>query len=83
MPKNFYEKELKRIRVHFNQTIGMTPLCNPRVRIMAIFGIVRMGLLERKIKKEKDEGCVRKFLETKEKLNQIFLTLIKEKGSSV
>ena len=54
MPVDFFEKELVRIQNQFNQTFGVMPLCNPKVRIKVIFAIIQMGILQRKISKSKN-----------------------------
>ncbi len=78
MPVDFFGKELNRVQERFNQTFGVMPLCNPKVRIRVIFAIVQMCLLQRKIIKDKRKEDISQFVKTKDKLNKIFSTLIKE-----
>ena len=78
MTIDFFEKELGRIQARFNQTFGVIPLCNPGVRIRVVFAIVQMGILKRKIQKEKQKEDISRFVKTKNNLNKIFSTLIKE-----
>jgi len=78
MPIDFFEKELGRIQAKFNQTFGAMPLCNPKVRTRVIFAIVQMCILQRKILREKQKEDISRFVKTKDKLNNIFSTLIKE-----
>lgn len=77
MPVNFFEKELCGVQVRFNQTFGIMPLCNPRVRAKVIFAIVQMGILHKKIKQTKHKEDISKFVKIKDKLNEIFSTLTK------
>jgi len=78
MPIDFFKKEVDQIQTRFNQTFGVMPLCNPKIRARVIFAIVRMCVLQRKILSEKREDDICKFVKTKGKLNKIFSTLIKE-----
>ena len=78
MPVDFFEKELGRIQSKFNQTFGIMPLCNPKVRTKVIFAIVKMGILHKKIQQTKHKEDISRFVKTKDKLNEIFSTLIKE-----
>jgi len=78
MPVDFFEKELGRIQSKFNQTFGIMPLCIPKVRIKVIFAIVQMGILHKKIQQTKHKEDISRFVKTKDKLNEIFSTLIKE-----
>ncbi len=78
MPVDFFEKELGKIQARFNQTFGIMPLCNPKARIRAIFAIVQMCILQKKIMKEKQKEDISRFVKTKDRLNKIFSTLIKE-----
>jgi len=78
MPVDFFEKELGRVQARFNQTFGVMPLCNSKVRIRVIFAIVQMCILQQRIRKKKKKGDISRFVKTKEKLNKIFSMLIKE-----
>ena len=78
MPVDFFEKELGRVQTEFNQTFGVMPLCNPKIRIRVMFAIVQMCLLQRKIMKEKGKEDISNFVKTKDKLNKIFSMLSQE-----
>ena len=75
---DFFEKELGRVQTKFNQTFGVMPLCNPKVRIRVILAIVQMCILQKRIMKEKQKEDISQFVKIKDKLNQIFSTLAKE-----
>ena len=77
MPVDFFEKELGKIKISFNQTFGVMPLCKPKIRVRVMFAIVQMCILQQKIRKEKSKEDISRFVKTKEKLNKIFSTLIK------
>ena len=79
MAVDFFKKELGRIQTDFNRTFGTMPLCNPRVRIRTIFAIVQMGVLQKQIRKENRKEDISKFVKTRDKLNEIFATLIRER----
>ena len=78
MPVDFFKNELSRVQTGFNQTFGVMPLCNPKIRIRVMFAIVQMCLLQRKIVKGKGKEDISKFVKIKDNLNKIFSTLIKE-----
>lgn len=79
MTVEFFEKELSKVQTNFNQTFGCMPTCNPDVRIKAIFAIVQLHLLTKKIRKEKTREDVSKFVITKNRLDRIFEKLTTEK----
>jgi hypothetical protein len=78
MPVDFFEKELGKTQNRFNQTFGSMPLCNPTVRIKVIFAIVQMCILHRKIIKDKKKEDIIQFVKIKDRLNNIFSTLIED-----
>jgi hypothetical protein len=78
MAVDFFEKELVKTQNRFNVTFGSMPLCNPTFRIKVIFAIVQMGILHKKIIKDKKKEDIIKFVKIKDRLNNIFSTLIAE-----
>ncbi|MBT6341519.1 MAG: hypothetical protein HOJ48_19725, partial [Desulfobacula sp.] len=78
MTVDFFKKELGRIQAEFNRTFGTMPLCNPKIRTRVVFTILRMGILKQKIQKRKRKEDISTFVKTKDNLNRIFSTLIKE-----
>jgi len=78
MTVDFFEHEIARVQDKFNQTFGSMPLCNPEARINVIFAIVQMCILQRKISTKKQKEDISRFVRIRDKLNEIFSTLIKE-----
>ncbi len=72
MPVDFFDRELKRVQLMFNQTFGNTPLANPGVRTKTIFAILHMGLLQRQISDNNRKEDISRFVKTRDRLDQIF-----------
>jgi hypothetical protein len=78
MPVDSFEKEVGQIQTRFNQTFGVMPLCNPKVRARTIFAIMQMCILKNRIMSEKRKEDISRFCKIKDKLNKIFSMLTKE-----
>jgi hypothetical protein len=78
MPLDFFEKELGKVQLRFNQTFGVMPLCNPKTRTMAILAIVQMGILQKKIMRNKKKEDISRFVKIKDLLNKVYAILMKE-----
>ncbi len=78
MYQNMYEKKLEIAQVRFNQIIAPQPLCQPKIRLMAFFAIVQMGVLKRKILQEQNLADIEQFNRIKHKLDILFEKLSNE-----
>jgi len=81
MPIDFFEKEVEKIQQKFNQTYGQMIVCNIRARQRAMFTIIHLIFLCRKITGTKSKGQVRKeiqkFIRIRDTLNNHFIIIEK------
>ena len=83
MAVNFFEKEVKKVRQRFNQTFGVLTVYDLKLRQSVILAIASLGNSSNKIEimksnsSEKDE--IKKFVRTKNILNNIFNQIGKER----
>ena len=76
MADDFFEKELKKARLRFNEAFGSMTVCDLKLRQSAIIAIIQLGRLSEKIMRTKCKGQVRNeiknFVRAKSILSNIF-----------
>jgi len=70
---NFFEKEVQKVQMRFNETFGVLDVCDLQMRQTAILWIINMARLKDKIVNKKNIKEDRsKFVKTRDALNSIF-----------
>ena len=81
MPANFFHKEVIKAQKRFNQTFGMLPSCDIKLRHAVILNICGLRCLGNKIMQATDKSEVkddiRRFIKMRDTLNNIFATVEK------
>jgi hypothetical protein len=84
MPVDFFESELEKVRIRFNETYCRMTVCNIKTRQSVMLAIVSMGLLHNKISgahsRDEVRPDIRKFVRTRNTLNNLFNQIRKEKS---
>lgn len=84
MPVDFFETELEKVRVGFNETFGRMIVCNLKTRQSVMLAIVSMGLLHKKISgahsRDEVRSDIQKFVRIRNTLTNLFNQMRKEKN---
>jgi len=76
MKLKFFEKELQKVQERFNQTFGIMPVCDLRLRQSLILSICHLGCLAKKIAETKSRDqphtIIARFMRTRNAINRIF-----------
>ena len=72
MPIDFFQTELHKVQDRFNMTFGAMVVCDLQTRSRVMLAIISLSLTERKIMAEKNREDIKKFVRTKDALNNFF-----------
>ena len=76
MKVDFFKKELDKVQDRFNQTFGIMPLCDLKLRQSVIFTICHMGCLAKEMAETKSRdhphNKIARFMQGRNALNRIF-----------
>ena len=82
MKIQFFEKELQKVRDRFNETFGIMPVCNLKLRGKTILSICHLGCLAKEMAEIKSRDhphkTIAKFMRVRNELNRIFDELEKD-----
>lgn len=82
MKIQFFEKELQRVRDRFNETFGIMPVCDLKLRQRVILSICHLGCLAKEMAEIKSRdhphNRIERFMRVRNVLNRIFDELEKD-----